>query len=85
MDERPFLVDIERLMKKGVPHAPEHAWQSPMDPPPPYSANSTRNNRGGNGYGNGGYGNNGRANNALKPVSGGLYRTSAFDRDRKRH
>ena len=79
MDERPCLVDIERLMKKGVPHAPEHAWQSPMDPPPPYNPNPPRNNRGGNGSGYA------RANNALRPVSGGLYRTSAFDRGKRKH
>jgi ATP-dependent RNA helicase RhlE len=34
-EERPYLVDIERLTKQHIPRVEDHAARSPLPPPPP--------------------------------------------------
>ncbi|RYE93374.1 MAG: DEAD/DEAH box helicase, partial [Myxococcales bacterium] len=41
-EERPFLVDIERLIRQHVPRVDEHAFLSPLAPPPLTSLDPTR-------------------------------------------
>ncbi len=33
--ERPYLTDIERLIKKWIRHEEDHPFKSPLRPPPP--------------------------------------------------
>jgi ATP-dependent RNA helicase RhlE len=38
MEERPYLVDIERLIRRQIVVVPEHPYKSPMPPPTPGAA-----------------------------------------------
>ena len=94
-EERPFLVDIERLIRKHVPVVAEHSYRSSLPPPIPGAApapayRSGGNSRGGGsnhrggsrGGGGGGGGGGGRGGNP-RVGNGGGFRGAPPQRDQR--